>query len=304
MAGTLAADEIATLLRAVSVAELFAAYERGPNELLLELPQVFADGVVLPTGAALEHLGREGVWNSVPVIAGTTRDESKLFMILDPKYTRRRLWILPAVNDADLYLASADAASRGWKLRAVDAPISAMRRVRPNAFAYRFDWDEESRSFGFDYGAYLGAAHGIELPFVFGTWTFGRIGWLIFNDDNAAAREKLALQMRSYWVEFAYSGAPGRGRKGDQPEWLEWREAEGAPKYLVLDTDQGGGVRMESEALDLAAILAGVANDPRLTTAKAKCWVYYEVLRLEPKLYSEVESSLCAAFPAENFPWN
>ena len=35
-------------------------------------------------------------------------------------------------------------------------------------YAYRFDWDEEPSQYGFDLSIALGAAHALEIPFVFG----------------------------------------------------------------------------------------------------------------------------------------
>ena len=40
-------------------------------------------------------------------------------------------------------------------------------------FAYRFDWDEESSVMGYDLATALGAAHGLEIAFVFGEFEGG-----------------------------------------------------------------------------------------------------------------------------------
>jgi carboxylesterase type B len=44
----------------------------------------------------------------------------------------------------------------------------------PPVFVYRFDWDEEPNLFFLaDLGRLVGAAHGFEIPFVFGHWDLG-----------------------------------------------------------------------------------------------------------------------------------
>ena len=62
---------------------------------MIEMPQVFADGVVLPTGDPLSLLARPDGWNRVPVMAGTNLDEHKLFMFMSPLYVRRWLGVVP-----------------------------------------------------------------------------------------------------------------------------------------------------------------------------------------------------------------
>ena len=49
-----------------------------------------------------------------------------------------------------------------------------MRSTQPDVFVYRFDWDEEPKLLGADLQPMLGAAHGFEIPFVFGHLDLGR----------------------------------------------------------------------------------------------------------------------------------
>ena len=48
--------------------------------------------------------------------------------------------------------------------------------------------------------------------------------------------------MMGYWGQFARSGAPGRGTRSAGPEWLPW---ETGGRFMVFDTGEGGGVRVE-----------------------------------------------------------
>ncbi len=45
------------------------------------------------------------------------------------------------------------------------AALGAVARQGPEAYFYRFDYDD------FTFGRYAGAAHGMEIPFIFDTFT-------------------------------------------------------------------------------------------------------------------------------------
>jgi para-nitrobenzyl esterase len=298
------AAELASFLRARSPAEIFAAYEAADGETLLDLPRLFADGAVLPAGDPLEHLANPEGWNRVPVMLGTNRDEQKLFLFANPLYVRRWLGLLPRVRDPELFLATADAVSAVWKATGADGPAAAMWRTQPDVFVYRFDWDEEPTLFGVDLGRFLGAAHGFEIPFVFGHWDLGRQGNLLFTDENRAGREALSAAMMSYWAQFADSGDPGRGRRGELPAWTAWDGAPGGHKYAILDSAEGGGPRMGSEPTREEDVLAAIESDPRLATPRERCWVLHEVVWRSLLLDRAGYAERCPEFPFDDFPWD
>lgn len=124
----------------------------------------------------------------------------------------------------------------------------------------------------------LGAAHGFEIPFVFGHFDLGRAGNVIFTDDNLAGREELSSQMMSYWVQFAASGDPGRGRDASLVPWQAWDPASGAPKFMLLDTRVGGGLRMSPDAVTEASVAATAATDPALLARDDRCTILRDVL--------------------------
>ena len=303
----MAPDELARFLRERSAEEVMAAYaeDRGEDEALLEMPRLFGDGAVLPAGDRLARFARADGWNRVPVILGTTRDEYKLFMFMHPLYTRRWLGIVPRVREPALYLAVSDAVSAMWKATGADEPAAAMSRVSPDVFVYRFDWDEWPSLLGFDVGAYVGAAHGLEIPFVFGHWDLGPRARILFRAENRPSREALSDAMRSYWVQFAASGRPGGGLDGTLPEWAAWDPTPGGHKYLILDSEADGGLRMGSEPVTVEAVVASVASDPRLGSERERCWVYHELAvrgrGFDRERYDSME---CDAYPFDEFPWD
>ncbi|MCU0668562.1 MAG: carboxylesterase family protein [Myxococcota bacterium] len=304
---SLSASEAAAYLRAKTPADLFAAYTKEAVEGLLDVPQVFADGVVLPAGDAEELFARPDGWNRMPVLLGTNLDENKLFLFFQPAYVDRILGVIPVLKDPELFDAAGDAMSAMWKATGVDGPASAMWSTQPNVFTYRFDWDEEPTILGLDLAHALGAAHGFEIPFVFGHFDLGPQGNAIFSEENRAARETLSQQMMSYWAAFARDGDPGRGAKGDQVAWTAWDGAPGAHKSMLLDTPAGGGLRMGSDAVTVPGVLAAVEADPRLTTQKQRCWVYRELASwsrgMDPADYEGAGRDGCKEYPIDEFPW-
>jgi para-nitrobenzyl esterase len=191
----------------------------------------------------------------------------------------------------------------------VDEPARLMRAVQgPSVYAYRWDWDEEPRiPWLYDGGFVIGAAHGLEIPFVFGHWDVGPETRSLFNAFNRKGREALSRAMMSYWAEFAYAGSPGRGRAGELPEWSAWdASSDAAPKYALLDTPEGGGIRMSSETWTLEKVVADVLADPRLPLPRDRCGVLYALARWEDlsrEAYAEAGGGLCRDYALDAYPW-
>ncbi len=264
--------ELAAWLRARSAEAVLTAYRDGDRgQGMVDLPRLIRDGTVLPKAPFEERLAA-GAVAPVPVVLGTNRDESRLFVFVDPEHVTRWFGIWPQVHDPERYFRIARIRSELWKVTGADAPAAALVRAgRGPVFAYRFDWDEEPSLLGADLGALLGAAHGFEIPFVFGHFNLGRQGRVLFTRGNRAGREALSAAMRSWWAAFARDGDPGRGLRGELPAWRPWNPAPGAPKFLVLDTPEGGGSRMSPHALTLDRVVAEIEQDPSLSTPALRC---------------------------------
>ena len=305
---SMSAAELESYLRGKTHQEILTAYVEDPSSPpgMLNFPQVFPDGWVLPRERPIERLAR-GAYNQVPVILGTNRDENKLFMAFDPTVAHWRFGLFPAARDEDRYQAQADHQAHAWKARSVDRPASLMRAVQgPSVYAYRWDWDEErSLPFFYDGPKMLGASHGFEIPFVFGHWDLGPDTRLIFGGGSREGREILSGKMMSYWAEFAYNGSPGRGRAGDLPEWPAWDDSSPeAPKYIVLDTPADGGLRLASETFTVDRVVAELTVDPRLASARDRCAVLHALAEwryLSPEEYAAID--ICGSYAYGAYPW-
>jgi len=302
--------EVERYLRAKTNVEILSAYTPMPEIGMIEMPLIFRDGVVLPDEDPMTRFARADGYNRVPVVLGTTRDENKLFLFADPKRVRRWFWVVPRLRDARHYQLSAEYLAKMWKANGADEPAAAMRATQgPSVFVYRFDWDEEPTILGADLSLMLGAAHGLDLPFVFGHFDLGRAGNMIFTGENEPGRKALSAQMMSYWAEFAARGAPDRGRDGQLPPWTAWDDTQPAgAKFVILDTAQGGGVRMSNEAVTAASVLAAVDTDPRLPTQREKCMIFRELAAwsrgFTKEDYPRAGRLGCAEYPFDAYPWD
>ncbi len=266
----MSANEVADYLRSKPIAEVFSVFaDNGTG--MVRSPRVFSDGTVLPEQniAELFKTAPERL-HRVPLMVGTNRDEDKLFQLFNPSYVTRYFEILPFVKDAHAYQRDAGRQSRAWKLTGADYPARLLSQARPGeVFAYRWDWDEQPTILWADLGELLGAAHGFEIPFVFGHFDLGPLGNLSWSEENAPGRLALSAAMRSYWANFARSGDPGRGGDGNQPHWTAWDGA--GDRYLVLDTEAGGGIRMSRETESVEQMADEILADESYADERARC---------------------------------
>ena len=277
-ADAMAPLELAAWLRERPAYDVLTAYGESFGGMI-SLPRLIRDGAVLPVEPAQEVFAAGG-GAPVPVVLGTNRDEVKLFMSFDPEEVRS-FWFLRFVRDRARYERDAAYGSRAWKAAGADEPAAAIAAAgRAPSFVYRFDWDELPTILGMDLSRLLGAAHGFEIPFVFGHFELGRLGNRIFDDATEASRQALSAQMRSYWAEFAYTGDPGRGRRGDLPAWpAVGAPGEGGGRFLVFDTPAGGGIRVETKTESGPALAQEIVADGSFASAAERCEVLSDIAR-------------------------
>jgi para-nitrobenzyl esterase len=274
----MASADIAEYLRNKPAEALLETYLNDEAEGLIEMPLTFREGSVIPLEDARERFSDPETWNVVPVIAGTNRDENKLFMYANPTYVKQRFGFLPRLVDEERFNLEARYRSLMWRASGADEPVAAMRSGNDAVWSYRFDWDEEPSVLGANLAVMLGAAHGFEIPFVFGHFNLGEAGNIIFTDDNLAGRQELSNAMMSYWARFAATGDPGRGRDGSLPQWSAWNPADDAGKFMILDTTGGGGLRMAPGSVTQSSVLATAEADPSLAMRKDRCVIMSQIV--------------------------
>ena len=295
-------QEWLTFVRSLSVEQLLEPLAVPGG--MYRAPQHFRDGAVLPKDSLLKVFADPKRWNQVPLITGTNRDEAKLFLALDSNYVSNWLGFLPRVDDPESYNWMSAYMSDNWKALAVDevAQTIAATDARVPVYGYRFDWDEGTQNALVDLPLLLGAAHAVELDFIWGP-IMGEIVAGLYNDENAPGRAFLTQAMRGYWGQFARSGDPGSGSDNSLTPWQPWQANDGA--FMVLDTEAGGGLRMSTDRVMVDDLKQRLKSDARLAQASARCAMYVRLFLDNGGVENffdsrEYEALECAEFP----PWS
>ena len=215
------------------------------------------EGTVVPA----DPIGaiQAGNYRKVPVLVGNTRDEGKLFptfMALAPAVggvSGRLLSDATAFNMAFSYKPDAapattveqwipavylpaDTPVTGFNARQTvltaisfganrDVTLNAFKSQQASVWAWQWDWDEEPAPFN----TIFGAAHGFEMPFVFGN--FGPSIFANFSNTTANRPGRVALSdamMKSIGA-FARNGDPNTTAVGTN--WPAW------PSKLIFDAN-------------------------------------------------------------------
>ena len=265
--------------------------------------RVIRDGYVIPNESLMDLFTDPARFNAVPVITGTTRDEQKVFMARNPKYVDFKFGALPVVKDEAYYQSVSDYVSKNWKANAVDEPAKLLSQHVP-VFTYRFDWDQTLKLSIIDLPLVLGAAHGMELNYVFGDFIGNLPFHITYSRENSEGRRYLSQAMMSYWAQFAYSGSPAKGRNGSLPEWSSWSDS--GVNVMLLDEPNDGGARMSEVRNNVVDLKMSLLSDPVINTPKAVCEAYAGLfLHGYQTSYfwnaEEYQALGCDAFPAGSF---
>jgi para-nitrobenzyl esterase len=188
----------------------------GPLALSLLPFAPVVDGSVLPVAPITALAAGQG--GGIPLLIGSNRDEARLFLVAAASIDLIDEAGLAAVAGAygltddglAVYRASRPDASPGDLLAAVISDwffrIPAIRVAEaraaagtPGTWMYRFDRPDPSDNHG------LGACHGVEIPFVFGTIALDELRPRL----GEAPERAVADQVHRVWVSFITGGDPG-----------------------------------------------------------------------------------------------
>lgn len=243
-----------------SVAEV-AAYLRGKDGGAL-LTTVLTKGLggsgPIPDGQFMptDPIGAiaAGSYHKVPVLAGMTGNEGKLFApfltlfggppgfkIGDAERFNLMMGFNPnaptTLTEADIlnpaYVPSS-APETGWTAKTDllgylfmtanrDNALDTLITQQPNVWYYQFDWAQEPAPWDTIYGA----AHAFDLPFVFGNFGPSLFSNAIGGEANKPGRLALSGAMMNSLAAFARSGNPNHAGLG--VNWQPW------PARLVFD---------------------------------------------------------------------
>jgi para-nitrobenzyl esterase len=201
------------------------------------------DGVVLPE-APIDAIGK-GQAAGVRVLIGTTREEWRLFTMIDPTIAnlddagaakRIAAFVQAPSRGADVvahYRATRPGASISevWSDVGTDMVfrIPAVRLAEKQSalgndvYMYRFDYATPV------FGGVLGACHALEIPFVFESLGAGTEMFVGPITDDL---HTLARRMHESWVAFARTGRP---EADGLPEWPRYTAQQRATMLFDLE---------------------------------------------------------------------
>ena len=180
----------------------------------------FVDGWVIPQ--QLQTLYRDGSALSVPIMAGTNANEGSIFLRSFPvkttpdyrDYLRSNYWpeggamfrLYPATSAGSIMTAVDNIITDALFLYGVRGIALAEQHKNEPVYLYRFSRDSRDPKM-----ASLGAWHGAEVPYVFGTADPRRSPSMYGAQDHALSEE-----MMSAWTNFAKNANPNTSHL---PRW-------------------------------------------------------------------------------------
>ena len=195
----------------VASKELAAKYRWSMRDFRIFSPVTGDDFLPMPINEAIEN----GTAKDIPMIIGTNKDECNLFAILrgnkpTPEKTAKFLTLhgfsdIPSITSLytgypsrnSMLAVFTDGQFRIQSIQSAEAQ-SAFAPV----YMYRFDWTSSTlRSLG------LNACHGIELPFVFGSF-HSKLGSLVKLGANHRKIKALRENVQASWINFVKIGDP------------------------------------------------------------------------------------------------
>ena len=207
------------------------------------------DGVSV-IGRATEQL-KQGRFNRVPVMLGTTHDEGRLF-VANEFHLAHYLPVNP-IEHANALSMEAGADKRmkanlldaysGWRYGSLDKALAGLytdaayacptmadaQSIARHVPTYHYEFSEARTPGILDPYMPLGAFHGAELRYVFQA----KLPFSMLDLPLTAAQQQLARDMTKYWARFAYQGDPNVAGLAPWPRF----QANGG-RSLVLQSGQ------------------------------------------------------------------
>ena len=273
--------ELRDLLFSLSGKEFYQYYaERKTFE---ELPLLTNDGLVIPKIGLREALSKKEHVNNVPTIAGSTRDEVKIwlafseyFVSLDYSATGS-LFNLPKVifKNEEAFEAFNYYRSSAWKIRGVNEPLNSLAKAgNSELYSYRFDWDDRRRFIVADFKKLFGAGHALEIPLLTGnTKLVGGPPVSNFMYPKGISHFYTSRNMMRFWSNFAKYGEPGAS--SNNVNWEPYIfDNNNYSKYIVIDKKKN--LKMSSDNTTLKSLSEKIYIDERLSELE-KCVVLYQM---------------------------
>jgi para-nitrobenzyl esterase len=272
--------KIREILKSLSAEDFFSYYaKRNSYE---EIPLLTADGIVIPSIGLKQALTKNKYINNVPTIAGSNKDEVKLWLASAEYFVELDYSILGSIlrvpkvklKDKEAFNIFNSYRSRAWKIRGVDDPLRRLQKAGNNdLYAYRYDWDDHRRFFIADFKELIGAAHATEIPLLTGNNKLvGDYGFFIY--PKGPSKRFTSKNMMKFWTNFAKNGEPGISTNG--VEWTKYNGQKSLPSsYMILDNRKN--LKMHKDEFSFFSLSKDLYKEDALTDLE-KCVVLLQML--------------------------
>jgi len=268
------------MLLSLSSQDFFEIYAE--RESYDEIPLLTADGITIPKIGLKQSLSMRDHVNQVPTIAGSNRDEVKLWLgtatyFVDLDYSligsvlripKVKLTNEKAFEAFNFYRSSA------WKIRGVDMPLRSLASTgNNNLYAYRYDWDDHRRLVVADFKKLIGAAHATEIPLLAGNTDL--VGGYPLSDliyPPSFSKRYTSKNMMKFWTNFAKTGIPGEST--NSIAWKPYLSGNELSNYIILDKKKN--LKMESDSISFKSLTNKLSSDNRLNDLE-KCVVLLQM---------------------------
>ncbi len=301
--------EIRDILLNLSTQQFFEHYAN--RETYEEIPLLTSDNIVIPEAGLRASLFNKDIVNKVPTIAGSNRDEVKLWLATAEYFVELdfsavgSLLNIPNVKlkDEDAFEAFNYYRSSAWKIRGVDIPLKGLYESgNSDLYAYQYDWDDHRRFVVADFKKLIGAAHATEIPLLAGNAKL--VGGYPLSDlIYPAGRSKLftSRNMMRFWTNFAKSGEPGMSTNS-----IRWssivKNNEFGSSYIVIDNKNN--LKVKEDKKTFKSLAKELFEDSRVNELE-KCVILLQMFTFVGNdLYDENIKHYpgnCERYKSENF---
>ena len=259
-------------------------YETNAQDLVnlygdtFETPLLTNDGVVIPEIGLKEALRSKEYLNKVPTIAGSNKDEIKLWLGFSKYFIETNESFLSKgigipnieIKDEEKYQFYNDIRSKGWQLRGVQEPLENIFDAgNEELYAYRYDWDNLRDFFVGDFGKIIGSAHALEIPMISGDFSLAEeFAWIIY--PRSPSRRFVSKNMMNFWTEFAKNGEPGKSSNN-----IIWNKYNPKTDKSILHIDEKKDLRINSLDLSMQELVNEILSSQTIDNEE-KCILLYE----------------------------
>ena len=241
------------ILKEINAYELFLLYQ---DDAVNSIPLITEDGITMPFEGMKSALSNPKHINVVPTIAGSNRDEVKLWLASAEYFVKLEESFLgniinipkPVLKDKKAYAAFNYFRATAWQLRGVDQPLSSLYQAgNKDVFAYRFDWDDHRRYLFTDFAELIGAFHASEIPLISGNDDIvGEFDFILY--PKGPSKRFTEKNMMRFWAYFAKKGYPGKST--NNKEWTPYIDENRNKSMMILDKRSNLGITSFNKDLD------------------------------------------------------